>query len=265
MSAYGKLFEAGLAGRRLDDVEVIDAHGHYGSCFQFNYPHYGVDDILSEMDRVGVDKFIMSGMRAVVGDMHLGNRDMLELCERHPDRFMMHCVANPHYAAEFDELFSAYLDHPLVKGIKIHAEGHGYPLGGEGYKRVWEVSAERGTPVLVHLLPDRDTEAFVKIADEYAGARLLFAHHGGPENLDKHLPLIKDKPNIYVDTCCSALPVGTMERLVEELGDARILFGSDMPYLNLGGQIGKVLLAKLSDEVKKKILAGNARKLFRLD
>ncbi len=265
MSKYGTLFEAGLSGRRLDDIEVIDVHGHYGPNFQYNYPHYGAEDLLSEMDRVGVDRFIMSGMRAVAGDMHVGNREMLEVCEQHPDRFLMHYAANPHFASEFEEHMGPYLDHPLVRGFKVHSEAAMYPLEGDGYKRVWELSAERGLPVLVHLLPDRDMDAFVKIADEYTDANLLFAHHGGPENFDKNLPMIKDKANIYVDTCCSLLPVGTMERLVDELGVERVLFGSDMPYLNLGGQVGKVLMAKFGDDEKKKILAGNAKKLFKLD
>jgi predicted TIM-barrel fold metal-dependent hydrolase len=58
--------------------------------------------------------------------------------------------------------------------------------------------------------------------------------------------------------------MGTLERLVRELGDDRVLFGTDMPYLNAGGQIGKVLLARLDDSVKKKILAENSRRLFGL-
>ena len=264
MNRYGDLFELGLRGHRLDAIEVIDVHGHYGPVFQFNYPHFGADDLLSEMDRVGVDKIIMSGMRALSGDPVEGNKEMLQVCNEHPDRFLMHYVANPHYASKFDEMIAPYLDHPLVKGIKVLAEGHVYPLGGPAYRRVWEVSAERGMPVLIHLLPKRDAEAFVKIADEYPAARLLMAHHGGPENLDMHLPMIRDKTNIHVDTCVSLLPVGTMERLVNELGVERVLFGSDMPYLNLGGQIGKVLLAKFGDDVKKKILAGNAKRLFGL-
>jgi len=265
MSKYGTLFEAGLTGRPLDDIDVIDVHGHFGPCFQFNYPHFGADDILSEMDRVGVDKFIMSGMRAVVGDMHVGNREMLEVCEQHPGRFLMHYVVNPHFVSELDDHIGPYLDHPLVKGFKIHSEAAMYPLAGDAYKPVWELSAERKLPVLVHLLPARDMDAFVKIADDYTGANFLFAHHGGPENFDKNLPMIKDKANIYVDTSCSLLPVGTMERLVDELGVERILFGSDMPYLNLGGQVGKVLMAKFGDDLKRKILAGNAKKLYRVD
>ena len=265
MTRYGKLFETGLAGGRLDDVEVIDVHGHYGHCFQFNCPHYGAEDLLSEMDRVGVETLIFSSYRALIGDPDAGNRDVLEVCEKHPGRFLMYYVGNPHYAVEFDEKVLPYLDNPLVKGFKLHCEGHAYPLGGDAYMRVWELSGERGLPVLVHLLPERDMDAFVKIADDYPDAKLLFAHHGGPENLDKHLPMFKDKANIYVDTCVSLLPVGTMERLVDELGDERILFGSDMPYLNLGGQIGKVLLAKLSDDVKKKILAHNAKRWYGID
>ena len=103
-----------------------------------------------------------------------------------------------------------------------------------------------------------------RIFDEHPDAVIIIAHHFGPENLDKALPLVKDKPNIYVDTPVSLLPLGTVERLVEEFGVERVLFGTDMPYLNGGGQIGKVLLAKLDDETKRTILSGNAKRLFHL-
>ena len=115
----------------------------------------------------------------------------------------------------------------------------------------------RGVPTLGHpFTPGLNAD--------HPDAIIIIAHHFGPENLDKALPLVKDRPNIYVDTPVSLLPLGTVERLVEEFGVDRVLFGTDMPYLNGGGQIGKVLLAKLDDETKKTILSGNAKRLFHL-
>lgn len=258
------LFEAGLAGRVLDFVDVIDMHGHYGAMPQFNLPHKGPGDILSEMDRIGIDRIIMSNFRALASDAESGNQEMLEACASNPDRFLMYFVVNPYRAERLDADFGLYRGHPLVKGLKLHCEIHGYPMSGPAYTWAWRTASETGLPVLVHIFPPRDLDSVPVLADEYPEVKFIIAHHFGPENLDKALPLIGDKANVYTDTCVSFLPLGTIERLVGELGEDRVMFGTDMPYLNAGGQVGKVLLASLDDEVKKKILAKNAKRLFSL-
>ena len=259
-----ELFKAGLAGRTLDFVDVIDMHGHYGAMPQFNLPHEGPGDILSEMDRIGIDRIIMSAFRALATDTASGNREMLEVCEAHPERFLMHFVVNPHRAEHLDADFAPYRGHPLVKGLKLQCEIHAYPMAGAGYTWAWRTASETGLPLLVHTYPPRDMKSVPELADEYSKANFIMAHHFGPENLDEALPLIRDKANVYTDTCVSLLPLGTIERLAQELGEDRVLFGTDMPYLNAGGQIGKVLLAQLDDAAKKKILAENSRRLFSL-
>ncbi|NIA12978.1 MAG: amidohydrolase family protein [Nitrospiraceae bacterium] len=262
MSGQSGLLAAGLDGKRLDDIEVVDVHQHYGRCFQFNMPHRDAADLLAEMDRIGIDKSIVSSFRALAGDPVPGNQEVLEVCRQHPDRFRMYFVVNPHYASRLDQLFAPFRESPFLAGLKIHAEIHQCPLASDAYRWAWRTAAELHCPALVHIYPPRDLEAVPVLADEYPDTNFLIAHHFGPENLDRALPLIEDKRNVHVDTCISALPLGTMERLVAELGPERVLFGTDMPYLNAGGQVGKVLLAQLDDETKKKILAGNAKRLF---
>lgn len=265
MSGDDTLFQTGLHGQCLNDVEVVDMHGHYGRCFQFNIPHEGPVDLLSEMDRIGIDRLIMSSFRALAGDSARGNRELLGVCEAYPERFAMYYVVNPHLDPSPNGDFTAFRDHALVKGLKLHCEIHAQPLSGDGYRWALGSSADHGLPLLVHTLPSRDLPALPKLLDAHPNAKFIFAHHFGPENLDQALPIIKGRPNAWVDTCISLLPTGTVERLVAELGEERVLFGSDMPYLNAGGQVGKVLLAKLSDATKKKILAENTKHLFGLE
>ena len=137
-------------------------------------------------------------------------------------------------------------------------------MAGPGYIWAWRTASETGLPLLIHTYPPRDMKSVPELADSYPEAKFIIAHHFGPENLDEALPLIRDRANIYTDTCVSSLPLGTLERLVHALGGDRVLFGTDMPYLNAGGQIGKVLLAQLDDVTKQKILAGNSKRLFSL-
>jgi hypothetical protein len=51
--------------------------------------------------------------------------------------------------------------------------------------------------------------------------------------------------------------------LTEKVGADKILFGSDMPFVNANAQIGKILYARISDEDKRKILGLNMANILR--
>ena len=257
------LHERAARGETLSDVEIIDAHGHLGYCLQFPVAHSDANGMIEEMDRIGIDRIVISAFKAIATDYRAGNRLALETAKRHPGRFLVYLVANPHFADEYDTELEPLLDEPNVVGIKVHTELHQCPLADDRYKPVWQMAVRHNRPVLVHLLHPRDIEPLCTIAESYPELKLLVAHHAGPENIDKNLPVLKRHSNIYVDTCVSVTPFGILERLVGELGVTRVLFGTDMPYLNAGAQIGKVLFAKLGDDAKKRILCQNAREFFR--
>lgn len=71
-------------------------------------------------------------------------------------------------------------------------------------------------------------------------------------------------PNIYLETCTSFGEHGTIEFLVEGAGEDRVLFGSDMPLMDARLQVGRIVTADLSDEVKCKVLGLNTIKLLGL-
>ena len=73
----------------------------------------------------------------------------------------------------------------------------------------------------------------------------------------------KKRENVFLETCCSTVIYGVMEMLVNKIGADRILFGSDMPFVNANAQIGKILHAKISDDDKRKILGLNMAKILK--
>lgn len=48
-----------------------------------------------------------------------------------------------------------------------------------------------------------------------------------------------------------------IERSVREVGANKIMFGSDMPFVNANAQIGKILYARTSDQGERRILGLN--------
>ena len=59
-----------------------------------------------------------------------------------------------------------------------------------------------------------------------------------------------------------AVARGMIEFLVEQVGADKVLYGSDFPMRDPAPQLGWVCYAKIPVEDKKKILAGNIRRLL---
>ena len=57
---------------------------------------------------------------------------------------------------------------------------------------------------------------------------------------------------------------GIIERMVEEAGSTKIVFGTDMPWYSPAFAVGTVLFARLGDEARKDIFNRNAARLLAL-
>jgi len=62
----------------------------------------------------------------------------------------------------------------------------------------------------------------------------------------------------------SLLPRGMLERMVNGVGAERVLFGTDMPFVDGRPQIGYVACARIPDDSKRLIFGLNAKRIFRL-
>jgi predicted TIM-barrel fold metal-dependent hydrolase len=101
------------------------------------------------------------------------------------------------------------------------------------------------------------------VASRYPEVRIILAHLGGVGNDYRSVaPLAEAHPNLYFDTCGSRHCRGTLEELVASGLGSRLLYGSDMPFIDPGSQLGKVQHAKIPEDVRAAVLRGNALRLF---
>ena len=95
--------------------------------------------------------------------------------------------------------------------------------------------------------------------------RIIAAHPGWPWQ-EELLGVVTHKKNIVVDTSgylAEQLPELFRKAISGRLQD-KALFGTDFPYVDLEKALVSFDKLGLKDEVKEKILQGNARRLFRL-
>jgi len=261
-----RMREEVLAGRPVSAFEIIDAHGHLGYWFNFNIPWRWGADIVRAMDLAGV-RCVIAGAHAGIGpDYKLGNDQVLQAMREFPGRILGYCCVNPNYPADEirDELNRCF-DAGMV-GIKLHPSVHAYPADGEGYRPVWEFAGERGICVMSHTgVGDRTCgmPVFDKIAPDFPNVKIVLGHAGfGYEGGIQSCELARKHPNVYMDITSSISYQGLLERLVDGAGADRVLYGTDLPFIDCRPAIGRAAFSDLTDHHLELVLNGNAKRLF---
>jgi uncharacterized protein len=244
----------------------IDAHGHLGRYAQFHVPNPDAGDLVRRLDQMGVERLVLASHASFTSDEHWGNELAAKACADYPGRLYAYAGVNPNYPEDIRPALEKCFSQDGFVGIKLHAATHDCKLEAPGYASAWEWAAQHGCPVLIHYWngcgrcgPDNVRE----VAGRYPGVRILLAHLGGVGNDYKTIPVLAaEHDNLWFDTCGSRHCRGMLEELVAAgLGD-RLLYGSDMPFIDPGSQLGKVQHADIPEDVRQDILRGNAARLF---
>jgi predicted TIM-barrel fold metal-dependent hydrolase len=78
----------------------------------------------------------------------------------------------------------------------------------------------------------------------------------------RYYAVCRTHPNVYLDLCGSTLWHGLLEQMVAGAGAERVLYGSDIPFIDPRGQLGRVAFARLPDDALRLVFGGNARRLW---
>ncbi len=258
------------AGELLQDELVIDIHTHMGPWYNFHIP----DDpwakgMVAAMDSCSINLIVTAPHAGIGPDAPLGNQQAADAIAKFPDRIAGYCTVNPNYPESemLDELEKCVLRNHF-KGIKIHPATHDYSVHGTGYRPMWAFAHEHTLPVLVHTWggdPKCGPLLFESIGKEWPGAHILLGHSGASlQGIRESIQAAQNAPNLYLDLTKSFMHRGLLEEMVTRVGAERVLFGTDLPFLDCRSQVGYVAGARISDSDKRSIFGGNAAALFKL-
>lgn len=247
----------------FDGVYVLDVHGHIG--FEQGSqlgPHDG-KSIVHTMDRMGVDAVCVSYSPGLRGDWKRGNDITAQVCGAYRGRVLGYAAPNPfHKDCDVSEYFAE--DRGFV-GIKIHGNIQGEtPENDPRYAHAFELANKRKLPVLFHAWMPYEIDRAADVARQYPDLKVIIGHGGLTFAREHAVAVCKKYDNVYCDTAISSAPDGSIEWLVDKIGIDRVLYGSDMTFFDCIHTMGKIALAKLTDEEKEKIFGLNAKSLFGL-
>lgn len=258
-----------LAGEPLTPP-IIDAHGHLlsRSARDMLVPQSEPAQMVHVMDRYGIDRACISVLGA--GD---ANPETIRAAEAFPDRLIGFHLVNPRYPQLMQEELEASFAHPQMRGIgEVHPTSyqHDYPVTGPSYRPAWEFAEARHLPVLIHAGPrsevGRCRPADVGlVAENHPGMSVLMGHSGGYDSwelLDEAMAIARRLDNVYLDICAMGRHYGALEHMVSNVGAEKIVYGSDAPFHDWSAEIAHVALAKIGDDAKAAIFAGNMARLL---
>ncbi len=248
-------------------TQKIDTH-----CHVFHHADWAAssDHLLASSEMLGITENwcsspIVGGRMEPIEKIRVENDTILLAMERHPGRIRGFCfvIPGPDAIAEIERC----LDAGMI-GIKLYNQ---YRINHPIVRPIIELAVERRVPILEHAgAADPDLKAiqplistgihFAEVNERYPDAIIYHAHMGGGGDWEYSIRAMRDgSPNLYVDLSGSNLDYDQVGFAVNEMGAARILFGTDG---TMAGCVGKVIEADITEEERNLIWSGNAARIL---
>ncbi len=236
-------------------MNIVDCHCHLGSYFNFNVPGHSPEDMILSMDNIGVEKACISPHMSLSSDIEKGNRFMLDTVVKYPERFVGFFTYNPHYPTLMESELPTYFKTTGIKGIKIHQGTHKTTLKNPSYRNIYSFADKFRIPIMIHTWSMETIKNIEEISAEYQNAVFIMGHFGAvPDNMIYAAKVIHSRNNVYGDTTVSTMFEKNVEWLVEIAGENKVLYGTDMPFIDPRVCMGRVIHSDLTKSVKEKVL-----------
>ena len=253
---------------------IVDAHSHLGELARFRAPDTTVHGMLSLMDHLAIDVAINIHAAGIMGYYEEAYEQSVKAYEQSEHRLPFCLAYSPVYSQDSLTVITTAANHPGFVGVKIHPVVELVMPDDPAYDPAWQFAAQRRLPIVTHSWAAVDynpSQRFAVASDfdayvaRYPEVNLILGHAGG--RYTGHVAaadLARKYPNVYLDLSGDVYSFGLIEWLVANVGADRVLFGTDMNWIDPRTILGRVLDAGISLEAKKMILGDNACRLFRL-
>lgn len=246
-------------------IPAVDAHAHLRNGASFGYK-LEPEQMLAVMDSLNMEFIAVTASLACRNEMQRGNDQVADILRHYPSRFRGYVTVNPHVPGEAVrelERCAGFHNPPL---IKLHPGTHQYPVHGPKYAPIWDYANQTRAVVLVHTWESHafcGPQHFPAIGHLYPNARILLGHSGVTwKGYEQAMEAAASTPNLYLELCGSQRHRTVIERCVRRVGGERVLYGSDMPFLEPASTMADVLTADIADRDKESILRYNFLRLL---
>ena len=255
------------------DFEIIDFHTHpflsakENICSHAAHCGMGAEKTPGLFASLGIAKICGSVIRRPHqswDDIRRMNDNALRLRDLYGDFYVPGFHVHPAYVEES----CAEIGRMASEGVRLIGELVPYIHGWKDYScpefsTILDEATRQGMVVSFHSMGEDEMDAMVLA---HPNTVFVAAHPGEFNEFSRHMKRMATSANYYLDLSGTGLfRYGMLRHAIDDFGPERFLFGSDFPTCNPAMFVGGVALDPLlSDEEKRLVLAGNARRLLGL-
>jgi uncharacterized protein len=238
---------------------IIDCHVHAGQGDGLTGPwdtSAPLQAYLRRADQAGIQRSVL--FAAFHSDYAQANRQVARLVAQDPGRFYGLAFIHPQRdRGRVRILVQEAVEQLGFVGIKIHRHD------GRITREVCEAARRFALPVLYDVMGEVAVAEL--LAQEYPQVNFIIPHLGSfADDWSAQVAFIDHlarHPNIYTDTS-GVRRFDLLVQAVQRAGPAKVLFGSDGPWLHPGVELAKVRLLGLSPVHEAAVLGGNFLRLI---
>lgn len=255
------------AGEPLSDTEVIDSHAHIlheGGMGDGNYLMFNgdADGIVNRNQRMGIKKTCVSSWLGIRCDTEKGNEITLKAMKKYSDHFIGYICIDPSIGDTGEQVEK--WRKCGFKGIKPYPAILKCPYDSPSLEPAWEVAEKYHMFVLLHQPHENFKKSVLSLATRYKNISWLIAHSASSfESARSTVDIAKKRKNVYLEITYTSVPLGTIEYIVNQIGEKRLLFGTDQPMRDPIPQFGWLMYSRLTDSQKEYVLGKNMARILK--
>lgn len=243
----------------MKDYPVIDSHAHWGPSISLG-TEVTTSELISQRQETGIGYIIIIPFPSTAIAANTINVDLLAETRRVPGFIPYHYIRECYHEDDFDPVPGEYYGGKWhwMRGWQDSASNYKI-LEDEKLPRLVEKIQKTGKPVIF----EEELNFTVQFVEKYPGVTLIIPHLGmlGGHPAD-FLDAFRDYEQIYFDTALGSKDM--ILRYIRTIGPERVLFGSDVPFGTMRGELEKVETLPLTEGEKRLILSENIIRLAHL-
>lgn len=245
-------------------TEIWDAHVHLGRAGTSPPEHAA--SLLRTARRMGITRInIAMGLTPHLRspkpeEFRRKNDELMAALDAHPKHTLGILYVNPFFVKESLAEIDRCMRHPQIVGIKLWIACRcNDPRLDPIVKRVAAFHGTIHQHVWDKAVPNYEGESYpenlAELARRHPQSQFIAMHTGG--TWERGIRALRAAENVSAEVSGSEPVAGFVDMAVRELGDRRVIWGSDAGGRSFASQLAKVYEADLSEVVRQRIFRDN--------
>jgi len=257
---------------------ILDVNAYLGHFAFRRLRHNDATGLLALMDRSRIDRAVVSSASAIAyRNPQAGNEELAAEIRTHGDRLIGFGVLSPVYAGWRDDLKICHEQFGM-RGVRLYPRWHNYRLTDPACRDLVNTATERGMLISIPLrvedrrqgswlvdIPDVNHEEIAGLLKACPQSRFILNNGSGYADSSVGRKNSGLPANYVIDIAVLSVELaGETGRLLENLGEDRVVFGTGIPFHYPGPALAKMEILEAPEGLKEKIRWRTAAALLKL-